>query len=75
LPLLYAREADHVVNVLQEVTAPNKIKRVLKNYDPAKRMIYQGRGAKVRALFDQSDLPRREQVIRNTIKRNGFWMR
>jgi hypothetical protein len=29
----------------------------------------------VRALFDQSDLPRREQVIRNTIKRNGFWMR
>jgi hypothetical protein len=75
LPLLYAREADHVVEVLQEVTAPNKIKRVLKNYEPAKRMIYQGRGMKVRALFDQNDLPRREQVIRNTIKRNGFWMR
>ncbi|WP_417726093.1 hypothetical protein [Roseovarius sp.] len=75
LPLLYAREADHVVAVLQEVTAPNKIKRVLKTYDPAKRMIYQGRGLKVRALFDQNDLPRREQMIRNTIKRNGFWMR
>ena len=38
-------------------------------------MIYQGRGAKVRALFDQGDLPRREQAIRNRIKKNGFWMR
>lgn len=75
LPLLYAREADLVVETLEKIAAPNKIKRVLKVYDPAKRMIYQGRGQKVRALFDQNDLPRREQAIRNTIKRNGFWMR
>jgi len=75
LPLLYARESDHVVEVLETVTAPNRIKKVLKAYDPIKRMIYQGRGQKVRALFDQDDLPRREQAIRNTIKRNGFWMR
>ena len=27
------------------------------------------------ALFDRSDLPRREQVIRNTIKRAGLWTR
>ena len=38
-------------------------------------MIYQGRGSKVRALFDREKLPKREQVIRNRIRANGFWMR
>ncbi len=75
LPLAYAREADSVIDTLEEVTAPNKIKKVLKEYDPMKRMIYQGRGQKVRALFDRDALPRKEQAIRNKIKRNGFWMR
>ena len=74
-PLLYAREADRVVEVLETVAQPNWIKKVLKNYDPIKFMVYHGRGAKVRELFDRDDLPRREQAIRNTIKRNGFWMR
>ena len=75
LPLLYAREADHVVEMLHDVSAPNRIKKVLKEYDPIKRMVYQGRGYKVRDLFDQDNLPRKEQAIRNKIKRNGFWMR
>ncbi|MGB5556437.1 MAG: hypothetical protein WBN04_00325, partial [Paracoccaceae bacterium] len=75
LPLLYARESDAVVQVLEEVAAPNKIKKVLKQYEPIKRMVFQNRGAKVRALFDRDDLPRREQVIRNRIKKAGFWMR
>ncbi|MEL7212669.1 MAG: hypothetical protein AAGK92_08410 [Pseudomonadota bacterium] len=75
LPLLYAREADRVVEVLEAVSAPNKLKKVLKQYDPIKRMIYQKRGHKVRALFDQENLPRKEQAIRNTIKREGFWLR
>ena len=74
-PMLYAREDDHVVEVLEAATAPNWIKKVLKTYEPMKRMIYQGRGTKVRALFDRNNLPRREQVIRNRIKSNGFWMR
>ena len=75
LPLLYARETDRVVEVLEQVTAPNKIKKVLKGYDAIKRMIYQGRGQKVRALFDQGNLPRKEQAIRNKIKSAGFWVR
>ncbi|MDQ2095300.1 hypothetical protein [Rhodalgimonas zhirmunskyi] len=74
-PLLYARESDRAIEVLERVTAPNKIKKALKQYDPIKRMVYNGRGAKVRALFDQDDLPRKEQAIRNRIKKNGFWMR
>ncbi|APZ51691.1 hypothetical protein [Salipiger abyssi] len=75
LPLLYAREPDAVVGFLEEITAPNKIKKVLKQYEPIKRMVYQGRGQKARALFDRDDLPRREQAIRNKLKREGFWMR
>ena len=75
LPLLYARESDRVVEVLESVAAPNKLKKVLKQYDPIKRMIYQKRGHKVRALFDRDNLPRKEQAIRNTIKREGFWLR
>jgi hypothetical protein len=75
LPLLYARENDAVVAALENVSAPNKIKKWLKQYDPFKRMIYQKRGDKVRALFDQNDMPPRERQIRNTIKREGFWMR
>lgn len=75
LPLLYARESDAVVDLLDQIATPNRMKRVLKNYEPAKRMIYQGRGEKVRALFDRSALPRREQMIRNQIKKAGFWMR
>lgn len=75
LPLLYARESDAVIRTLEEVIAPNKIKKVLKQYDPIKRMVLQGRGAKVRALFDQDDLPRKEQALRNRIRREGLWMR
>ena len=75
LPLLYARESDAVDEALEKTAEPNRIKKVLKQYDPIKRMVYQNRGQKVRALFDRNDLPKREQAIRNTIKREGFWTR
>ena len=75
IPLLYARESDHVVEVLQEVAASNAIKKVVKDYEPFRKMIYQGKGEQVRALFDRDDLPRREQMIRNAIKREGLWLR
>ncbi|MBL4918185.1 hypothetical protein [Szabonella alba] len=75
LPLLYARENDRAVEVVEQITAPNPVKKVLKEYLPIKKMIYQRKGAAVRALFDRENLPRREQMIRNTIKREGLWMR
>ena len=75
LPLLYARESDLAIKTLETAIAPNKIKKVVKAYEPIRRMVYQKRGAKVRALFDQNNLPRKEKKIRNTIKRAGFWMR
>ncbi len=75
LPLLYARGTDDQIAALEEVTAPNKIKKLLKQYDPMKRMIYQKRGHKVRDMFDRSALPRHEKALRNKIKAAGFWMR
>lgn len=75
IPLMYARESDHVIDVLEAITAPNKIKKVLKQYEPFKRMIYQGKGHKVRAMFDREDLPPREQMIRNRIKKAKLWLR
>ena len=75
LPLLYAREGDRAVEVLERVAAPQPVKKVLKQYEPMLRMIYQGRGATVRAMFDRDNLPRKEQAIRNRLKREGFWMR
>ncbi len=74
-PMLYARESDLVVEVLEEVTAPNAVKKVLKDWEPIKKIVYQGKGAKVRAMFDREDLPRREAMIRNRIKAEGLWFR
>ncbi len=37
LPLLYARESDRAVAVLESVAAPNKVKKLLKEYAPSGR--------------------------------------
>lgn len=75
LPLLYSRESDRAVEVLEAVANEKAHRRILRDYGPIKAMVYQNKGQKARELFDQADLPRREQVIRNTLKRNGLWMR
>ena len=74
-PALYARESDHVVEVLETVAAPNKFKKVLKTYDPMKRLVFQGKGARIREMFDRNNLPHREQLIRKAIKAKGLWLR
>lgn len=75
LPLFYARASDAQIAALETLCAPNKIKKLLKRHAPFKRMVYQGQGAKVRALFERGNLPRREQAIRNKIRAAGFWVR
>lgn len=73
LPLLYARESDRVLEVLESATAPNRIKKQLKDWEPAKKLIFRGKGRdKVRQLF-AGGLPSREKPIRQTLKKNGWW--
>jgi hypothetical protein len=73
--LLYARESDRVIEVLEDICAPKEMRRLLRDFEPVKLMVYQNRGKKVRALFDQADLPRRERAIRFVLKREGLWLR
>ena len=75
LPLLYARESDAVVDALEEAVAPNPIKKVLKKSEAARKLIYQGKGRKLRDMFDRDDLPHREQGIRKRIKDAKMWWR
>ena len=75
LPLLYARAPDETISYLEQVTAPNKVKKVFKLHEPFKRLVYQKRGHKIRAMFDRQNLPRKEAAIRNKIKSAKLWMR
>ena len=75
LSLLYARESDAAVAALEAAIAPNRIKKVLKEYEPLKRLVYQAQGQKLRGSFDRSALPRREQALRQKIKSMGLWYR
>lgn len=75
LPLLYARESDRAVEVLEKVAEDKPLRRILRDYPPVKAMVYQNKGRKARGLFDRDDLPKREHVIRNTLRRNGLWLR
>ncbi len=75
LSLLYAQGSDRAVEVLETLAADPDLRPALRQWGALKRMVIQGEGAKARALFDQANLPRREQMIRNTLKREGLWVR
>ena len=75
LPLAYARESDRVIETIEAAAAPNKVKKLLKSYEPMLRTIYHGRGQKARALFAEQGLPLTEKKLRNQLRREGFWMR
>lgn len=75
LPLLYTRESDAVLAALEEAVAGNRIKKRLRDWDPARKLIYQGKGRdKVRPMFDRNALPGKEQPIRNQLKQKGWWL-
>lgn len=75
LPLFFARESDAAVAAMEQAAADPKVKTILTQYPPFRKMLYKGQGREVRALFDRANLPRKEQAIRNAIKRAGLWAR
>lgn len=75
LPLFFARESDQAVAAMQAAAADPRVAALLTRYPPFKKMLYKGQGQEVRALFDRANLPRKEQAIRNAIKRAGLWVR
>ncbi|PIB24466.1 hypothetical protein BFP76_04475 [Amylibacter kogurei] len=75
ISLLYATAPDETVAFLQELVAPNKIKKILKQYEPFKKTIYQSKGTRARDMFDRENLPRKEEVIRKRLKNRNLWER
>ncbi|MFV0292283.1 MAG: hypothetical protein ACK5II_03305 [Paracoccus sp. (in: a-proteobacteria)] len=75
LPLLYARESDRAVDVLENAAAAPDVKRLLQGWEPALRLIYQKHGRRsLRPVIDREHLPVREQPVRKQIKRAGWWL-
>lgn len=74
-PLLYARESDAAVAMLETIAGAKDMRRLLRNFEPVKSMVYLNRGRKARALFDQNDLPRRERAIRSALRKAELWVR
>ena len=75
ISLLFARESDSVVNLLERVTAPEAVKAIFSTYVPFQSLIYHQNGARLRGMFDRANLPSSEQSIRDTIKATGLWLR
>jgi hypothetical protein len=75
LPLFYARESDRAVAAMEEIARKNRVKKLIRPYEPFRRFLYQGKGAEARALFDRDDLPAQEKPIRNRLNAAGLWMR
>lgn len=74
-PLLYARESDAAVAMLENIAGEKDMRKLLRNFDPVKSMVYLNRGRKARALFDQNDLPKREKSIRHVLRKAELWVR
>ncbi|MGA0540945.1 hypothetical protein [Neotabrizicola sp. VNH66] len=75
VPLLYAKAPDRAVDLLETVAEIRENRRLLRDWPQVRQMVYQNGGRKARALFDRDALPHREQAIRNTLRREGLWLR
>jgi hypothetical protein len=75
LALLFARESDLVVEVLEAVAKDQPLRKLLREHEQVKLMVYQNKGQKARSMFDRADLPRREQMYRRPLREAGLWLR
>jgi hypothetical protein len=75
LPLLYAKESDEAVEALEAAVSPNKIKKIMKQSEAYRKIVYQSKGEKIRSMFDRENLPRKEQAIRQRLKKRNMWLR
>ncbi len=74
LSLLYAREGQQVIDFLESISKPNKIKKILKEHEPARKLIYQGVGRDIHSKFD-GQAYETEHEIRKALKSANYWYR
>jgi hypothetical protein len=75
LPLLYASQNDRAITLLESIVQPNKLKKVLRTYDPFLEMIWKKQGQAARNLFPQGTDGMSERTVRQRLKAEGLWMR
>ena len=73
LALLYARESDAVVGLLEDLCKRDDLRPLLERDPQIRRYVFEGQGKEARALFDRQNLPRKEQPIRHKLRRAGLW--
>lgn len=69
--LLYAREDELVLNALETIAAPNRIKKHLRGWELARQLIYRGRGRVEARPLGCGDPP--ERVLRKRLREAGLW--
>ncbi|HEY0274748.1 MAG TPA: hypothetical protein VGC31_01565 [Paenirhodobacter sp.] len=75
LPLLYARESDAVVEMLEQITADAQIRAVLQDHTAARALICEGRGRDLRTALARDGMPPHEDLLRMAIRKMGLWIR
>jgi hypothetical protein len=75
LALFFATAPDEKIEFLMSLVGDNKVKKILKDYEPFKKFIFQNAGKKARTLFDQTALPASERMIRKRLKNHKLWFR
>ncbi|MEL6601111.1 MAG: hypothetical protein AAGK98_17410 [Pseudomonadota bacterium] len=75
LPLLYARASDAAVEMLERCAFLPEVKVLLQTYEPARRLIFDGEGRRIRALFAAEGVPEDEAVLRKRLRAEGVWIR
>ncbi|MGR3540479.1 MAG: hypothetical protein ACU0BS_03510 [Hasllibacter sp.] len=74
LPLAWAMGSEARLEKMLAAAAPQRVKKVLKAYEPFRLFLYQNKGKKARTLF-AGGLPRKEKAVRNRLRAEGLWMR
>lgn len=75
LSLLYAREPDPVLDLIEELAADPRIAPLLRD-EASLRLIRQGEGRRdIRPLFAAESRPVPEKAMRQRLKRAGLWFR
>ncbi len=75
LPLLYAREGERAVAMLESLARDSQLAAALAGWEALERMVAGREGARARALFDRGRLPPDEREIRQRLRGEGLWLR
>ena len=76
LSLLYAREPDAVLDLIEELVADPRIAPLLQDDEAVARLIKGGEGRRViRPIFAGQNPPATEQAMRHRLRRDGLWFR